>query len=390
MPQVRFDCRSVEPQALRNFAAGLLASAGLADDDARAVADSLVEANLRGVDSHGVARLPHYLRRIRHGSINPRPQIRVEVLGLAAARIDGDRGLGQLVMLRAAEQAIELAREAGAAWVAVANSSHCGALAHYGLRIADAGMIGMVFTHVDKMVLPHGSKEPFCGTNPVCITAPRADRGAGNPPTGALCLDMATSIVPWNTVANAATEGVPIEPGWAVDDEGNDTTDPSEVAFLHPFGAYKGSGLGLLIDVLCAMLSDSPFGPDIPKMYGDLSKPRRLGGLVGAIDIGRFVPLERFHARVDELLRRWGGLAPSAPSGRVLYPGEPELIERDRRLREGIPVGLHVLDELETLAAAAGVAMLATGDAAPVYFAAPTMPSAPRRATSAAPARRDG
>ena len=144
------------------------------------MADSLVEANLRGVDSHGVARLPHYLRRIQHGSINPRPKIRVEILGPAAARVDGDRGLGQLVMLTAAEQAIELARRAGSAWVAVANSSHCGALAYYGLRIAEAGMIGLVFTHVDPMVLPYGSREPFCGTNPICITAPRAADGSGD------------------------------------------------------------------------------------------------------------------------------------------------------------------------------------------------------------------
>lgn len=357
MPQIRFDCRSVDPHELREFSAGMLRVAGLGDEDARVVADSLVEANLRGVDSHGVARLPHYLRRIRHGSINPRPQIRVEVLGPAAARVDGDRGLGQLVMLTAAEQAIELARRAGSAWVAVANSSHCGALAYYGLRIAEAGMIGMVFSHVDTMVLPHGSKEPFCGTNPLCITSPRAADGSGNGSTGALCLDMATSKVPWNTVANAATEGVPIEEGWAVDADGNGTTDAGAVVSLHPFGAYKGSGLGLVIDVLCAMLSDSPFGPDIPKMYGDLGEPRRLGGLVGAIDIGRFVPLSRFHARVAELLQRWGALAPCEPGGRVLFPGEPEMIERERRLREGIPLGLRLLGELEALAAVAALAM---------------------------------
>ena len=120
---------------------------------------------------------------------------------------------------------------------------------------------------------------------------------------------------------------------------------------LYPFGAYKGSGLGLVIDVLCAMLSDSPFGPDIPKMYGDLGEPRRLGGMVGAIDIGRFVPLARFHARVAELIERWARCAPSEPGGRVLYPGEPELIERERRLREGIPLGLRLLGELEALAA---------------------------------------
>ena len=251
MVQVRFDCRVVDSEALRAFCRQLLTAAGLEPANAEIVAESLVEANLRGVDSHGVARLPHYLRRIAAGNINPRPKMNIEILGPAAGRVDGDRGLGQLVMRRATDQAIELAQSAGTAWVAVSNSSHCGALAYYGLRIAEAGMIGLVFSHVDPMVLPHGSKEPFCGTNPICITAPRAASGSGDRATGALCLDMATSKVPWNTVANAATEGVPIEEGWAVDAQGKDTTDARAVTALYPFGSYKGFGLGA--DDRCAL-----------------------------------------------------------------------------------------------------------------------------------------
>ena len=151
------------------------------------------------------------------------------------------------------------------------------------------------------MVLPHGSKQPFCGTNPVCLTAPGEDGQA-------LCLDMATSTIPWNQVTNAALDGAALAPGLAVDAEGHDTTDPDAVAALYPFGLYKGSGLGLMVDVLCALLSGAPYGPDIPKMYGDLSHKRQLGGLVGAIDIRRFVPLERFHRRVTELIQRWNAL----------------------------------------------------------------------------------
>jgi ureidoglycolate dehydrogenase (NAD+) len=359
MPQVRYDSLVIDHKVLDAFCTRLLVAAGLAQHDAQLVAQSLVEANLRGVDSHGAARLPHYLRRIRHGSINPRPEIRTEVLGPAAAHVDGDRGLGQLVMNQAAHAAIDRASRSGAGWVAVSNSSHCGALAFYGLQIAEAGMIGLVFTHVDPMVLPYGAKRPFCGTNPLCITAPCAKHGAGDRPTGALCLDMATSKVPWNTVVNAAMEGVPIEHGWAVDAEGNDTTQADRVAALYPFGSYKGSGLGLMIDVLCAMLSDAPFGPDIPKMYGDLAQPRELGGMVGAIDIGRFVPLSRFHERVTQLIERWVALPTSESDGRVLYPGEPELIERERRLRDGIPVGLQLIEEFDELANAYGLETLA-------------------------------
>jgi ureidoglycolate dehydrogenase (NAD+) len=350
MPQIQVASCLVDHERLRDFCARLLYAAGLANGDAQHVSDMLVTTNLRGVDSHGVARLPHYLRRIRCGSIKPQPKMRLDRLAPAAARLDGDNGLGHLVMNRAATAAIELARDAGAGWVAVRNSSHCGALALYGLQIAEAGMIGLAFTHVDPMVLPFGAKKSFCGTNPICITAPRAFTGSDELATGALCLDMATSKVPWNTVANAAMEGAPIELGWAVDADGNDTTDAARVESLYPMGDYKGSGLGLLIDVLCAMLSDSPYGPDIPKMYGDLAQPRQLGGLVGAINIASFVPLERFYARVSDLMARWVALPSVQPAGRVYYPGEPELDTRRRRLREGIPLGLQLMRELDALA----------------------------------------
>jgi len=352
--------RSVSHTTLIEFCQRMLAAAGLRDEDARRVAEMLVATNLRGIDSHGVARLPHYLRRLEQGSIKPQPDIRLEPLGPAVARINGDNGLGHLVMDRATDAAIELARNSGAGWVSVCQSSHCGALASYGLKIADAGMIGLVFTHVDPMVLPFASTKAFCGTNPICITAPSAPSGAEDLATGALCIDMATSKVPWNTVANAAMEGVPIQLGWAVDAEGNDTTDAARVASLYPVGEYKGSGLGLLIDVLCAMLSSGPYGPDIPKMYGDLTQPRQLGGLVGAIDVRHFVPLTHFHARVAELARRWCALPPVQQGGQVLYPGQPELLMRERRLREGIPVGVNLLAEFDALAAQYGVTSLGT------------------------------
>ena len=338
----------IAADALKPFCRSLLTAAGLSPADAELVADSLVEANLRGIDSHGVARLPHYLARLAKGSINPRPTMNFVKLGPAAGRLDGDHGLGQLVMHRAAQEAIALAREAGAAWVSVCNSSHCGALDYYGLPIARAGMIGFVFTHVDPMVLPHGARQAFCGTNPICITAP-GEQGQ------TFCLDMATSIVPWNQVSNAALEGKSIPPGLAVDASGHDTTDPTKVTALYPFGGYKGSGLGLAIDILCAMLGGAPYGPDVPKMYGDLTQRRQLGGLVGAIDIARFMPLNQVQTRVSELLARWGALPPVEPGGKVPYPGEPEELSKQLRLREGIPLPAALAGEFDKLAAAGGL-----------------------------------
>ena len=348
----------VDHNVLSKFGTKLLVAAGLTEKDAQLVTDTLVMSSLRGVDSHGVARIPHYLQRIRQGSIKPRPQITTQTLSASTARVDGDHGLGQLVMHRATETAIQLARDTGAGWASVSESTHCGALAYYGLKIADAGMIGIVFTHVDPMVIPHGARKPFCGTNPICITAPRASHGAEQYDTGAICLDMATSKVPWNVVVNAAIEKVPIELGWGVDKEGSDTTHPEEVKGLYPFGDYKGSGLGLMIDVFCSLLSDAPFGPDIPVMYGDLTQRRHLGGLVGAIDISRFIPVERFFTRASELLERWNAQTPCKAGERVLFPGEPELVEQQNRLKNGIPIGQHVLKELDEAADYHGVVRL--------------------------------
>jgi ureidoglycolate dehydrogenase (NAD+) len=361
MPQVQYESLAVDHRELAVFCGRLFVAAGLRPDDAEVVADSLVESDLRGISSHGVARIPHYLERIRLGGIHPQPQITTTHLGPTSARIDGNHGLGQLAMCRATQTAIELAQTSGAGWATVCNSSHCGALAYYGLKIADAGMIGLVFTHVDPMVVPYGAKKAFCGTNPICITAPRAPSGAYHGSTGAICLDMATSKAPWNAVANAAREGVAIPDGWAIDDDGNATTDPNRVAAMLPFGEYKGSGLGIMIDVLCSLLSDSPFGPDIPKMYSDdLSQKRRLGGMVGAIDIGRFVPLDRFYGRACDLVTRLGALPPAAPDGEILFPGEPELRQRERRVREGIPIGIQTLEALNQLAARFGLPKIAS------------------------------
>lgn len=345
----------IDSVALCRFASDTLVSLGMDVEDAQLVADSLVEADLRGTDTHGVARLPHYVRRIRQGSVEVRPHIDVTQVAPALARLDGGHCLGQIANARAADLAIELARTAGAGWVSIANSSHCGAMSYFGMKIARAGMVGFAFTHVDPMVVPFGASEPFCGTNPICITAPGRDGQT-------LCLDMATSVTPWNAVANAEIEGQPIPKDWGVDVQGKSTTDPSSVVGLRPTGGYKGSGLGMMIDVLCAMLSNSPYGPDIPRMYGDLSERRRLGGLIGAIDIERFVSIDVFQQRVSEMISRWGALRSEESGQGVLYPGEKEERIKKERLVSGIPIGQGVRQSLDEMAKEAGTSPLVFAD----------------------------
>lgn len=337
----------IDAEKLLAVCKSVLCKQGVPEDDARYVAWHLVETNLRGTDSHGVARLPHYIRRLKAGSIKVEPQIGYESVSASLGLVDGDNGLGHLVTKRATEMAGDLAERTGAGWIAIKRSSHCGALAPYGLMLAERGMIGLVFSHVDPMVLPHGSRAPFCGTNPICITAPGLNGRA-------LCLDMATSVVPWNLVANAATEGVPIPLGWAVDQHGVDTTNAQAVGALYPFGQHKGSGLGIMIDVLCSLLSGGPYGPDIPKMYGDLAEHRQLGGLVGAINIEPFIQSGIFRERVSEIMMRLAGLPTATGVDRVKYPGEPEEKTKKARMLEGIPIGLNVLVELNELGSANG------------------------------------
>jgi ureidoglycolate dehydrogenase (NAD+) len=336
---------------LLRFCQIILGAQGVPEEQACYVAWHLVETNLRGTDSHGVARLPHYVRRLKGKSIKAQPAITYEQRAPSLGLVDGDNGLGHLVMRDATEKAGDLASQTGAGWVAVKNSSHCGALAPYGLQLAERGMIAFVFSHVDPMVLPHGSRVPFCGTNPICITAPSLNGCA-------MCLDMATSVVPWNLIANAATEGVPIPSGWAVDRQGVDTNKPCEVHALYPFAQHKGSGLGILIDILCSLLSGGPYGPDIPKMYGDMTEPRQLGGLVGAIHVEPFMESSIFRARVSEIMRRLSGLPPSQGTDRVRFPGEPEIETKRIRSRDGIPMGINVLAELNELASQCGSQLL--------------------------------
>lgn len=345
MAQIVSESVLVSHTPLREFARQCLENAGLSADHALLVADSLVESNLRGIDSHGTARLPHYLNRIRHGSINPRPKLVYSRLGAALGRLDGDHGLGQIVMARATEEAISLARESGAGWVAVENSSHCGALAYYGLQIAMTGMVGILFTHSDSMVVPYAAKHAFCGTNPICITVP------GTQDESTLCLDMATSVVPWNTITNAAMENVEIPEEWAVDAEGQPTRNPNDVRAVRPFGGYKGSDLGLMIDVLCSFLIGTPCGPDIAPMYGDPEHKRLLGGLVGAIDIRRFRDVSTFRSSVSTLAQRWNLQPASNQMEPVLFPGQPEIQTRARRLVEGIPLGVNLIEIFRAIAA---------------------------------------
>lgn len=312
---------------------------GLLERDCDILADSLIHANLRGLDSHGVMRIPHYVRRLELGSINPRPETRIERTGSATAMIDGDNGFAHVTNWDGMELAVTMAREAGAAFVGIQHSNHCGALSFFAMRAIEAGMIGMVFSQADKGVIPTGGRKPFSGSNPLCIGAPSA---SGQP----IMVDMATSTVAGGHIFKARAENKPIPDTWAVDTEGKPTTDPHKAAYWTPAAGAKGYGLGVIMDLLTGVLCGGDFGPHILPMYDQIEKTRNLCHLLCVIDICRFFGGPAFFTMAEQLIREIHEIPTMPGVERVLAPGEPEYLAVDERTRNGIPLEETLWNEL--------------------------------------------
>jgi len=294
-----------------------------------------VQTSLWGIDSHGIARLPHYLTRLSNRTINASPTMRFRKTAAATGSLNGNHGLGIAVCHFGMEKAIQLAARAGIGIVGIYNSSHCGALGLYTRYAASKGMIGIAFTHTDSLLVTFGGTQPFFGTNPISIAVPYPRREP-------LCVDMATSIVPWNKIQNARKTGERVPVGWAVDSEGNDCTDPEAAVAVNPIGAHKGYALSFLIDMLCGPLNGMAFGGHISSMYEDINEKRRLGSLVLAIDPRRFSGGKILRAAVQRAIDEVG-----SQSARVRYPGQPEYIAQRERLKNGIPVNDPLQREIQ-------------------------------------------
>ncbi|APV51511.1 malate dehydrogenase [Betaproteobacteria bacterium GR16-43] len=322
---------------LNDWAVACLRAVGVPEADAILVGGSLVQTSLWGVDSHGILRLTHYLRRMSLGSVVADAKPLVKRTGPVTAQMDGMDGLGILHAMRAMELAMEMARTNGVGVVGVSDSSHCGAMGLYTRTAARAKLIGIAMTHSSSVVAPHGGKEKFFGTNPLSIAMPRME---GEP----ICLDMATSQVAWNKVLNARIENVALEPGLTIDARGEPTTDPHAAEALIPLGGstygYKGYGLAFMIELLCGLLNGATYGPHVTKMYEELDKPRKIGHLLIAIDPKRFAGAATLEATAEAMIGELRG------HGDVLFPGEPEVLEEQRRRAEGIPIETAALADM--------------------------------------------
>ncbi|TAK25453.1 MAG: Ldh family oxidoreductase [Chloroflexota bacterium] len=334
----------VAPDRLHEFVASATMALGLSAADAAIVAASLVEADLRGVHTHGVAALPGYARRLRGGGVNPRPRIAVAVESAATAVIDGDNGLGQVVGRFAMDQAIARAREYGIGSVTARNSSHFGAAAHYASMALAHDMIGFASTSAGNRIAPIGGKTAVVGNNPVAWAIPS---GLERP----IVLDMAQSVVAAGKLGFAARRGERIPIGWALDRDGKPTDDPvaGAAGLLVPIGGPKGFGSALVVDILCGALSGAAIGRELASPHQP-DAPSRLGHFFIAIDVARFVPIDDFKRRVDRMVRDIHESEPTEPGTPLYLPGEIEWRLREERARRGIPLLESVVADLRGLA----------------------------------------
>lgn len=335
----------VEIAILIEFIARTLVAAGIPTEDARHVAALMAEADARGGDAHGVFRLPQYVKQIQSGAVNPRPNIQIVKNLAGTALVDGDNGLGHLVMKRAAELAIEKARECGVGWVGTRRSNHAGPAQLYPRMVAEQDMIGLYFCVGNANLLPPwGGTEVLLSTNPIAIAVP-----ASRHPV--ITLDMATTNTAFGKIRLKAQRGEPMPEGWMIDRQGKPLTDPKRASegFLVPIGGPKGYGLALMIGLLAGTLNGAAFGRDVVDYTVDSKTPSNTGQSLVAVNIAAFADVQSFKQNVDEI---WDVMksSPTLPGvDEVRLPGErSEQIYRER-IAHGIPLSdgqRKVLDEL--------------------------------------------
>ncbi len=336
----------VHAAVLHRFASDLLCAVGTQQGAAEIIADSLVDANLAGHDSHGVLRLPAYLAGARQGHVLPTAVPRLVSQSEATAIVDAAHGWGQPAMWMATRAAIDRAREHGLGAAVVHRCYHIGRVAPYVESIAREGMIGQAMANAAPAVAPFGGRSRVMGTNPMAWAVPRA---ADAPP---ICLDVATAGVAEGKLRVARARGFPVPAGNIVDREGRPTTEPGDFyagGALLPFGGHKGSGFSLLAQFI---------GRGLAQMDpSDYDGPRGVNGpFVLAIDIARFTDLDRFRAEVEAQCAAVTDCLPAEGVEAVLLPGQPELAMRAIRERDGVPIPDSTWQELEALARDHGVA----------------------------------
>jgi LDH2 family malate/lactate/ureidoglycolate dehydrogenase len=349
------DSRRVSAATLGNFLIDALGACGLPASDAAIVAGAMLEADLTGSDAHGVFRLAGYVRQLKRGVMNPKAKITVVERSPATALIDGDHGMGHVVMTAAANLAVELARACGVGWVGARRSNHAGAGAIYAAIPLEHGMVGIygAASSVNHMA-PWGGTEPLLGTNPIAVAIP-----AGN--EAPVILDIATSLASNGAIRTHELEGRPMPEGWVQNRaDGAPITDPAEInrgTYL-PMGGYKGSGLSIIIGLLAGPLNGAAFGRDIRDFAAPPGGELNVGQFVIALDVARFVPPDLFKAEIDRHIRDLAGSRRLPGFDEIRVPGQGRVARRTEREKNGIPLSATVVTQVDEVAKSLGITPL--------------------------------
>jgi L-2-hydroxycarboxylate dehydrogenase (NAD+) len=349
-------------EALREFCTRVFLHLRVPSNDAAQAADVLASADLRGIDSHGVARLYSYFGMLSEGHINPTPQIKVVHSTLSTATVDGDNGLGLVVGPHANRIAMDMAEKAGSGWVSVRNTNHYGIAGYYVLQALERDMIGWAMTNSTALVAPLWGAERMLGTNPIAIAFP----GKEEPP---IVIDMATSAAAYGKIEIAKRLGKPVPQGWAIDSEGRGTTNPDDLiagGVLLPLGsdrergAHKGYGLSVMVDILCGPLSGANWGPFAPPFALRQELPKRsvgkgIGHFFGAMRIDGFMDADSFKRQIDDYIRVFRATKPAPGTNGPLIPGDPEREMEKIRSKSGVPLILPVIEDLRDISRKTGI-----------------------------------
>jgi LDH2 family malate/lactate/ureidoglycolate dehydrogenase len=347
---------------LLDFTVSIFLKMGCPGKDARTAAVALLSADLRGIDSHGVARLIGYVRLHEAGRANPKPNVRVIHETPSTAVVDGDSGLGLVVAPYAMQVAIEKAEKVGTGWVSVQNSNHFGIAGYHALQAVKKDMIGVAMTNASALVAPTFSVERLLGTNPICFAIPAGEE----PPFVA---DLATTTAANGKLEILQRKNEEAPSGWIQDKDGRPSADPHELkrgGALLPLGgdrdhgSHKGYALGAVVDILSAVLSGANYGPWVPPFPAYVPMPtgmpgKGIGHFLGAMRIDAFRPAEEFKQHMDNWIRRFRSAKPAPGHEKVLIPGDPEREMEAERLAAGIPLLAPVVDDLKALGARLGV-----------------------------------
>jgi LDH2 family malate/lactate/ureidoglycolate dehydrogenase len=356
------DTEVFPPEQLFEFSVGVFRHFGVPEEDARTAAAVLQAADLRGIDSHGVARLHSYFDMLTLGRIEPKANVTVVRESASTATVDGGNGLGLVVGPKANAIAMEKALAAGSGWVTVRNTNHFGIAGYYVLEALKRDLIGWAMTNTTKLVAPLWGAERMLGTNPIAIAFPGLEEPA-------IVIDMATTAAAYGKIEIARRAKKPIPTGWAIDRSGASTTDPNAMidgGAMLPLGSdrdrggHKGYGLAVMVDVLSAVLSGANWGPFVPPFALRQEIPTRsvgkgIGHFFGALRIDAFIDTDEFKRQIDEYVRTLRKTRPAPGTSGPLVPGDPEREAEAIRRREGIPVVVPVLEELRDISRRTGI-----------------------------------